>query len=1095
MPRKKLTTMFSKRILPIIIVFLMLPFTILAQVTTSSISGVVLSDKNEPLVGATITATQVATGTNYTTTSQNGGRFTFANIAPGGPYTITATYAGLQSYNKSNIMIPLGEKYDVAISLSTSIKELETVSISGRKSAIQKTGASTNISNRQIVSVPNVSRSLTGLTKLTPQSNGNSFAGMNSRYNNITIDGSTFNNNFGRSGDGFVPGGATSAISIDAIDQIQVNIAPFDVRQAGFVGGGVNAVSRRGTNNMYATVYGYYRNQNFNGEKVKGRTISNPNRSNKTYGGSLGGAIIKNKLFFFINAEKESSTRPGQIWLANRPSTVSNPLVTPVLASDLDKLSTFLKTEYNYETGGYEGYNFGVDNYKILGRLDWNITNQHRLTLRYTQSETDDDDPVNNSSVIGNSIGNGRRGAKNSGMAYENSNFKNNTKVKSGVFELNSNITSKISNQFLASYTDNKPSRVPNSDAAFVDIMKDPNNVYISFGRDLFSYQNFIVDQAFNASNNLSFNLGKHNITVGGSYDKFAFENSFTSGAGGGYYRYASLQDFLDKKAPIVFAVAYDPNNKLGIKVPSAKFNQVGLYIQDIWNVNNNFKLTYGLRVDKPIYPFKPDRNPALEKVIFQDENGQNEQFDVSQFPKSKSLISPRLGFNYDVVGDKSVIVRGGLGVFTGRIPFIWLVNQVGDNGIVRAEYRASNADLVNIRYNTDRTTYLQTFTPPPVGTTIPSGSSYSATASDFKMPQVFRSNLAFDKKVGTNLVFSMDAIYTKMINNVYYRNANQGPQTGTLGGVDQRPFFTTRLNPGVNRISVLDNTKKGGSFALTPMIQKTFTKGFEASLAYTYTAAFDVAIGSSDQAASGFTTNNISGNPNKPELGYSNYSVPHRVVAYASYRFEYLNKKLATTIGLYYAGANQERFSYRYAGDINGDGNSADIIYIPKNPSEITFVEGFKVGTNTYTAKQQSDAFFAYVENDTYLRKHKGQIMERYGAVLPWVNTLDIRVLQDFSVRMGSKKHTLQLNADFSNFLNLLNNKWGNRYSYNFGTFQDQALLGLPSSSNNTGAESYNRLNPKFTFNPDGPTKSNQPNFSTSSTWGITLGLRYLFQ
>jgi hypothetical protein len=294
---------------------------ILAQVTTSSITGVVLSEKNEPLAGATIIAIHVPTGSKYTTISTTSGRFSFSNVTPGGPYTITATFVGLSEYQKKDVMAPLGDKYDITIQLTSSAKELETVVVSSTRTAIQKTGASTNISSRQIATIPNANRGLTGLTKLTPQSNGNSFAGMNNRYNNITIDGSVFNNNFGRSGDGMVPGGSASAISVDALDQIQVNIAPFDVRQAGFVGGGINAVTKRGTNNLYATAYTYYKPESFYGTKVSGRKVSNTDLSSNVYGASVGGALIKNKLFFFINAEKEKSTRPGQTWLASRPGT------------------------------------------------------------------------------------------------------------------------------------------------------------------------------------------------------------------------------------------------------------------------------------------------------------------------------------------------------------------------------------------------------------------------------------------------------------------------------------------------------------------------------------------------------------------------------------------------------------------------------------------------------------------------------------------------------------------------------------------------------------------------------------------------------
>lgn len=1086
-----------KRISLLLAILLVTSSVIFAQVTTSVISGVVLSEKNEGLPGASIVATHLPTGTRYTTSSGNGGRFTIPNIAPGGPYKIVVTYVGLTNYEGNDIFVPLGEKYDVSVTMTAAAKELENVILTTRRTTLIKTGASANFNNRVITTVPNPGRGLTGVTKLTPQSNGNSFAGLNYRFNNITIDGSLFNNNFGRSGDGFVPGGATSAISIDAIDQIQVNIAPYDVRQAGFVGGGVNAVTKRGTNNWYGSIYGFYKNQDFNGEEVNKQKIQNAKRSLKTFGGSVGGPIIKNKLFFFINAEYEKRINPGQTWLAKRPGVNdNNPQVTPVLASDLDRLKAFLISDYGYDPGIYENYDFLTDNKKILGRIDWTISDKHRLSIRYTHSETNDDDQINNTSRAtgASAINNGRRGGTTSGLSFTGANFKNNTIVKSGVVEFNSTFSKKISNQFLASYTDNQPKRVPNSSASFVDIMATSSNVYTSFGNELFSYKNEIVDKALNFANNISFTLGRHNLLVGGSYEYLHFENSFTSGAGPSYYRYASLQDFLDKKAPTFFAVAYDPANPLGIKVPAAKFAQLGLYVQDIWNVNNKFKLTYGLRMDRPTYPYTPDRNPALQAVVFKDEKGQNEQFDVSKWPETRTLYSPRVGFTYDLNGDKDLIIRGGTGVFTGRIPFIWLVNQVGDNGVVRAQYTASAAELANIRYSTDRTKYIPT-TPVPVGTTIPSGSSYSATAKDFKMPQVWRTNLAIDKKLGINTTFTLEAIYTKMIHNVYYRNANLGAQNGTLGGVaDKRPYYTQRLNANIFQMIVLDNIDKGSSFALTPMIQKSFNKNWEAMLAYTYTYSVDVAAGTSDQAGSGWNTNQIVNNPNIPELGNASFAIPHRVVGFVTRRFEYFRKNMATTIGLYYSGSPQERFGYRYTSDINGDGQTNDILYIPKDASEITFVEGLKVGTNVYTAKQQSDAFFKFVENDPYLRKHKGQYMDRFGALLPWTNTLDLRVLQDFYVKTGTRKHTMQLSVDVTNLLNLLNSEWGYRYSYRFGGFQDQGLLGLPSSTNNTGAESFNRLNPKFTFDPAGLPKVHQPNYSTFSSWGLQLGLRYIF-
>jgi len=1087
----------KKLLLVVLAIFISVAVT--AQVTTGSITGVVKDKKGTPLTGATVTATHLPTGAIYTVVSRAGGRFDFNSVIPGGPYTITASYVGYKIFNISDVTVPLGDKYDITIEIGEDEVSLSEVVVTGSRSGSQKTGASSNFSRRQITNLPNISRSLTAVTRATPQSNGNSFAGMNNRFNNLTIDGSLFNNNFGRGGDGFVPGGASSAISIDAIDQIQVNIAPYDVRQAGFIGGGVNAITRRGTNNWYGTAYSFYRDQSFNGTKVIGRQVANQPRKTQIYGGSIGGPIIKDKLFFFVNAEYEQRTSPGQTWLAKRPGVNDgNPQVTPVLATDLDNLSTYLKNQYQINTGGYEGYNFGTKNLKFIGRLDWNVHKNHKFSLRFTRSETDDDDQVNTSSTSGIStpfaINNGRRGGTNGGLAYESSNFKNNVKVLSGVAELNSTFGKNVTNQLLVSYTDNQLDRVPPINVPFVDIMRGPNDVYISFGTDLFSYLNFIDDNALNIANNVTVTLGKHTLTGGVSFEKMQFANSFTGAAGGSYYRYNSLADFLSNSAPAIFAVAYDPSNPKGIKVPEAKFNQLGLYLQDAWNVSEKFKLTYGVRVDQPFYPYTPPKNPALAALTFNDENRQPEKFDVSKWPASKMLFSPRVGFSYDPYGNRKLIIRGGTGLFTGRIPFIWLVNQVGDNGVVRATYQASTAELSGIRYNTDRTTYIPT-NPPAVGTTTASNQNYSGVDDDFKMPQVWRTNLAVDQKLTNNLLLNIEGIFTKMVNNAYFRNANLGTQNGNLGGArDNRPFYNRRLVANADRMAVLDNTDKGFSAVFTVGLQKNFAKGWEANVSYTNTLAFDVAIGTSDQSASAWQTNGTYTDPNNPELGYSGFSVPHRFVAAFSKRFDYLNEKMATTISLFYSGQSQERYHFRYASDINGDGNNNDNIYIPKDPSEIQFVEGFRVGSNTYTAAQQSAAFFQFIENNPYLRKHKGQYMDRYAASLPFLHSLDLRVLQDFSLKAGNKKHTIQVSADVINFLNLLNSNWGHRYSYTFGTFSDLGLLGTPSASNNTGAEVFNRNTPKYTFNPAGPTKAYQPNYSTSSTWGIQLGLRYIF-
>ncbi|MEO9004260.1 MAG: TonB-dependent receptor [Ginsengibacter sp.] len=1088
------------RLLSLVLAAFIIPAAINAQVTTSSITGSVTLTNGDPLEGATVVAIHTPTGSRYTTTSQKSGQFNFPNVTPGGPYTVTATFVGLTPYQKTDIIAPLGDRYNIIIELSSSVKELQNIVISGRGSGLIKTGASTNFSSRQIQTQPNIGRSITGLTKTSPQANGNSFAGMNERYNNITIDGALFNNNFGRSGDGMIPGGGVSAISIDALDQIQLNIAPYDVRQAGFVGGGINAVTKRGTNTFTGTVYGFYRNQDFNGDKVKGVEFANAKKSTKIYGASVGGPIVKDKLFFFVNAEKEERTQPGQISVAKKPGVNDNdPNVTVPLASDLDKLSQYLKSTYNYDPGAYEGYDFATDNFKFVTRLDWNISNKNRLTLRYNQSETNDDNKINsNSGPSGISRFSNSRGggSPNAGLNFSGSNFKNNTKVNSTVAELNSTFSSKVSNQLIASYTRNQPVRIPNSTFPFVDIMNG-SSVYTSFGTDLYSYENKIDDKAYNIADNVTMNFGKHSLTAGASYDYFAVKNFFADAGGPGYYRFASLQDFLDNKPPVFFALTYgyDKKNPGYIPPAEATFGQVSVYLQDAWSINEKFKLTYGLRVDKPLYTFDAPKNPALQEVNFKDVAGNNETFDVSKWPKSRLLFSPRVGFNY-TIPDENLVIRGGTGVFTGRIPFIWLSNQVADNGVLRSIWTVSSpADLANYPFSPDRSTYFSKIPIPDAGTTIPAGRpSYSATVPDFKMPQVWRTSLAFDKKFATNYIFTLEGIFTKFINNVYFRNANLGAQDGTLNSPgDGRPYYSPRLNDNISLMTVMDNVNKGSSMVFTAQLQRSFSKNWTGSLAYTYTFANDLNIGTSDRASSSWSTNNIVDNPNQPELSYSNFSVPHRVVANFSYKFNYLKDHMATNIGLYYSGSSQERYHFRYNSDVNGDGQTNDLIYIPY-PSQITFVEGYKVGSKIFSAQQQKDAYFTFVDNNPYLKKHEGQYMDRNGALLPWVNSLDLRILQDFSFNTSKRKQTIQFSIDVVNLLNLLDNNWGTRYSYNFGSFSDQGILGIPSSANNTGGENFNKEAPKFTFNPDGPASAYRPDYSTYSTWGIQLGLRYIF-
>lgn len=1062
-----------------------------AQVTTGSASGTIKGQNGDVLVGATVVFTHTPTGTVYSTTSKNGGVFNIQNMNPGGPYSLEVTNVGYEPYILADINIPLGDVYQANVDLSTTNQQLSEVIVTGNVRN-QRIGAATNVSRTQITNLPNINRSLMDVTKLTPQANGGSFLGMSNRFNNITVDGSVFNNNFGLGGNS-LPGGASQPISIDAIDQIQVNLAPFDVRQAGFTGAGVNAVTRRGTNDFYATLYDYYRNQSFNGTKVDGTKLAPALKSSSNvFGASVGGPIIKNKLFFFLNGEYDKRTSPGQIWSPAKTAGDNGANIAGnVLESDLIKARDFLKSKYGYDAGAYSGYDFGTTNTKFLGRIDWNINDNNRFSIRYNQAQTSDDVLTNTSSGPNPRINNGRVGGKLGGLNFANSNYKQNNNVYSVVAELNSRFSSATSNQFLASYTKIHDFReTPGTQFPFVDIMRDGGNVLMSFGSEIYSYQNYVKNNTFNFADNFTWNLGKHNLLAGASFDYMTFENSFANFGGQSYYRYASLQDFIDNKAPTVFALTYSNKDRAGLAAAKANFAQFGFYLQDIFTVNDRLKLTYGARFDLPFYPGEKVQNQALYDIPLRDASGKEFRADVGVWPKARLLVSPRVGFTYTAGEDRSWVLRGGTGIFTGRIPFVWLVNQSSDNGVLNTQvtYTSANANMNDYLFNPDRASHAPQTLPSTVG--IVSGAYYSATSPDFKVPQTWRSNFAVDKSFGNGYTATIEGIYSKTINAVFHYNANLGDVKGqrTGFGSDDRNMYNSSYTTKVGQVFVMDNTSKGSSFALTGQLAKRFSDNWQASVAYTYSNAKDISPNNGDRSQSSWTQNAIIANPNSPELGYSAYNIPHRVSAYASYRFDYANKNLATTVSLFYSGASQGRYLYRYGGDINGDGASTnDLFFVPetRNGLETQFTKlDIKDAagniTATYTPVEQADAFWAFVENDKQLKNRKGQYVERFDALLPWVNQLDFRLLQDIRPTIGSRKHTFQISVDIQNLLNVFNSSWGNRYTYNYGGFSDQGIVGVSGG--------------KYTFNPTGSKTVYSRYNNFASTWNMQLGIRYIF-
>ena len=592
----------------------------MAQVTNSSINGTVKTSDSKVLEGASITATHLPSGTLYSTVSKKGGVFTLLGLRTGGPYTIKITYVGLKNEIINDVFLSLGEPYTINSLLYDQTSSLKEVSVSSTKKktlADKSGGASTVINQNQLNSLPTISRSINDFTRLTPQANGTSFAGRDGRYNNTSVDGANLNNNFGLSSDP-LPGGGASPISIDAIEEISVNIAPYDVRQSGFTGAGINAITKSGTNTLMGSIYSLYRNQDYNGKKVGNVTLPDPVKSsNKIFGGTLGGALIKNKLFFFVSYESEERDAPGITFSPRGGSGIGN--VSNTNVDSLKKFSDYLKSKYGYETGGYDNFpNFLTKNTKFLAKIDWNISTAHKLTLKYSELVNNRDDQLNGSSIPNNPSftpagGSGsinrlpnNRFSLNS-MSFGNSNFKFKDIVRTGSLELTSNFSSKFSNQFIATFSKIQSTRsIDGSYFPTIDIFNNNGQNYMSAGSDPFTRNNDVINDVFNFTNNLTYFAGKHTFTFGINYENQRVGNMFMPGSAS-YYAFSSLDDFMNNRRPAAFSYTFSlVPGKESVYSADLKLGQLGLYLQDEFAVNNNFKLTYGVRVDKVMYPEAP---------------------------------------------------------------------------------------------------------------------------------------------------------------------------------------------------------------------------------------------------------------------------------------------------------------------------------------------------------------------------------------------------------------------------------------------------------------------------------------------------------
>ena len=1087
----------QKRILFLVSMMMIVCHSIMAQVTTSSMNGkVTLKGTGEQLVGATIQAVHEPSGTRYGAVTNVDGRFNIQGMRTGGPYKVTVSYVGYQTKTYTGIKLQLAEVYNLNVELSEDAALLGEVVVSATASkfAAEKTGASTNINKSQIANLPTVSRSITDITRLSPYGgNGMSFGGVDGRTANFTVDGANFNNNFGLSPS--LPGGG-NPISIEAIEELQVVVAPYDVRQTNFIGGGVNAITKSGNNQFQGTAYVYHENENLRGDAVKRQQISGAREKDQktTYGFTLGGPILKNKLFFFVNAEAIKIPTIVNRWRGSAKG-IADPdnFISRTSLKDLQTVSDFVKNKYGYDTGSYTDFPADKNNYKLLARIDWNITDQHRLALRYNYTKNQNWISPNASSMDGGTRMSEARLSKAS-MAYANSMYSLDNLVHSFSFDLNSRLSENLSNQLLATYSKLDDVRGTNSsEFPFIDILKD-GQAYLSLGYELFTWNNAVHNNVWNVKDELTYYLGNHKLIGGLAYEYKMADNSYMRN-GTGYYRYTSLGDFLNGGTPEIVNLTYGYD---GEKAPAARVrtNKYSLYAQDEWSMTDNFKLTYGLRIDNLVFDNKDlIANKAINDLDF---NGRH--LDTGKWPNANWIFSPRVGFSWDVLGNKTLKVRGGTGLFAGNLPLVFFTNMPTNGGMVqynahinagiaakrgfdmtqfagglvtdgegRATLSALYDKLASLGYPT---------TIKPEDGVVPS--SVAGIASDFKMPQVWKTSIAVDYQLPIPFPTTLtgELIFNKSINETSISDWSI-PSVGgfaRFNGVDNRPIYPTGYHTNTSAF-VLENTSRGYGWIGNITLNTQPNEWLDFTAAYTHTVSKNVTGMPGSNPESAFTYVPTVEGPNHIRLHNSQYVTPDRLMASAT-----INDKSGNHYGFFYeawrGGAN---YSYMTVNDINSDGYNYDALYIPTDE---------QVANNDFRFVSEDDKtrFMDYVHNNNYLKKHQGEYAEAYSLYSPWVHRIDFSYKHDFKVNIGNTKNKLQLSCDVKNLMNLFNSSWGVAKYLNPAIGAEARILKFEG----VDKEGYATYSTPSSI--QGNTETFTPSYSLGQCWYASIGIKYTF-
>ena len=1072
-----------------------------AQVTTSGMNGTVVDQNGQPLVGATVIAVHTPSGTQYGAVTDKNGNYNLQGLRTGGPYSVTFSFVGYQSVEFPGLMLSLGQTLKRDAFLKDS-QELEAVVIKadGKNSSmnVNRAGAVTSISNEQIELMPTVNRSMNDIMKLTPQASsttsGLAIGGGNYRQSYVTVDGAAFNNMFGIGGN--LPAGG-SPISLDALEQVSVSVTPFDVRQSGFTGGAINAVTKSGTNDLKVSAYLYSKSDQLQGDKYDGGKLSLSEMRDNTLGFSIGAPIIKNKLFVFANFEREWNTTPGNSRLARTNDTGEfggNTQYNRPTASKLDEMSQFLIDNYGYNPGAYQNYSVKTPGYKLMARVDWNINRNHALNVRFSRTQnkyssapSSSISPLDASKVYDKDTY-GR--TSNYAMYFQNSRYYQEQNFTSVAAELNSRfLDSRLTNTLRYTYSHQyEPRSYDGGIFPTVDILeptdKGVSALYASFGLDPFTEGNLREVSTHIVTDEIGYTIGKNHLVAGLQFEHNLTTNGYLQG-GAGYYVYESWDDFKNNKKPLAFRIAHGNNDALSQAFPQFTYMQYSIYLQDEINFSERFKATVGLRFEVPVYPSISDNENKDFTQAFADYGG----YKTSDMPKARLSVAPRVGFNWDMTGERKYILRGGTGIFTGRLPFVWLVSVAGNSNCIQNGLTLYKSEVGENKMPSFHTNVGDMLKDVYGGTyqkqDLAANTQPTILDKKLKMPSTWKTSLALDLKLPGDVNLNIEGIYNKDINSVTVKKLGMVEKEGGIqlpGEPEARVYWNSqniknKEGKAINPYLITNTDDVDGYYAsISAQLSKTWGFGLSVMAAYTYSSAKNVIDGIGDQVTSAFSTNTFNKNgSNVPETGFASYVSPHRILLNVGYRLA--NKNGASNFGLYYEASqlgyigsySYSRYSYtmyvqsgKYQNAVTGDGGAVNLLYIPTR-SELDDMP--------FTSDENKEAFWNFIQKDSYLSEHVGEYSKRGGAVMPWYHTLNFRFSQDFYINVKGKRNTISLGLDVTNLANMLNRDWGNIKRMN-----SSSILAWDGSN-------YTFTAPKWSKYA-----------STVSTWSAMFSIRYTF-